>query len=381
MRDALTHAGDVAGVLADDGHRRRALSSFGMAEGSAVLRLACREACQPLIDEQRLIDRVEQTCAAAGLAFPRWLIVNFYISLKINPLVILAGAEGTGKADFTKLFAAALLGPDSPQFALIPGRVAWHAATGEGSYYRSLHDRFSSLRFLELLQEAAAPANAGKLYLVCFQRVNPDEIELYLSHMIRLGADGQRYLALTGTPPAQQPVIPPNVRISATIDTPDDPSALSQAALSHAGVIDFLTSPAQRLAGGMDQIAPAPPGLQRLWLRAAICETAVARRRLNQVLGPDYVLHMKASLPIQRALWSAGLTIYGHMLQELTVAVANSFDQQGSGLFDPADPQRNAQIAYDTQLIQRIRWQVRGGGCPSIAEYFGAIQPPTQRVA
>lgn len=371
MRTAQQYVGDDADPAAVDGCARQASAPAVKDDTPPLLRLTCREAYAPRAHEQILIDRVIETCGAAGLACPRWLIANYYVSLKTNPLVIVAGAAGTGKADFTRLFATALLGNETAQFALIPGRATWGAGGGEGGYYRSLHERLTSFRFLELLHDAAAAGNSGQLYLVCFQRLHPIEIELYLTSMLQVGEDGQRRLMTPGMPPDRWPIIPPNVRISATVDTPDDPSALSKTAVNYAGVLDFLTRQAPRRLRSLDHLPPPPPGYQRLWLRSVVESIEVARDQLHGILGADGVQRLTPSAPIRNAIWRLGETISGRLLQELTMFVANSFDSNGIGLFDPHDPQRNAQIAYDTQLIQRFRWRVRDGDCPTTAEYFG----------
>ena len=66
-----------------------------------------------------------------------------------------------------QLFAEGLVGRNSPQYALISGAAAWPSSTGEDRYYRSLQEQHNSLRFLDLLQEAASPGGTGKVYLVC----------------------------------------------------------------------------------------------------------------------------------------------------------------------------------------------------------------------
>ena len=46
-------------------------------------------------------------------------------------------------------------------------------------------------------------------------------------------------------------------------------------------------------------------------------------------------------------------------LQDVTTHIANSFDECGQGLFAPYDPLRNAQIAFDAQVVQRVLWRLR----------------------
>jgi hypothetical protein len=53
------------------------------------------------------------------------------------------------------------------------------------------------------------------------------------------------------------------------------------------------------------------------------------------------------------------LALTSQTLQDLTTYIANSFDEYGQGLFAPYDPQHNAQIAFDAQVVQRVLWRLR----------------------
>jgi hypothetical protein len=369
MHHAQHTVDSVVDSPANDGSRRRAYYQTRGYSMPPLLRLACRAYSEPRATEHSYIDRIQAVCQQAGYSFPRWLIINYYVSLKTNPLVILAGPEGTGKADFTRLMAAGMVGTNADQFALIPGRSTWHTGTGEAHSFRSLHERFTSLRFVNLLHEAATAGNAGKLYMVCFQRLNPDEIEFYLDGMLKIGEHGQRYVQSPELP-GNQLIIPPNVRISATVDTNHATAALNKAALRHAGVIDFLTTPIPAQTRPNLPVV-VPPGYQRTWLQASVSDITIARQRLTSILGSEIINRMTYSPILRDMIWASGFTFGGAMRQELTIAIANSFDTNGHGLFDPHDPLHNAQIAYDTQLIQRLRWQTNLTNCPTIASYFG----------
>lgn len=380
MHNSLISTGSVAGGPADGGRGKLALLSHPGA-GPSLLRFGCRHAHDQVAGEQRLIEHIIRVCDAAGYGFPRSLIVNYYVSLKTNPFVVLAGPPGTGKAPFTRLFAEALVGEERSQYALIPGGASWHRSTGEGSYYRSIQDRFTSLRFQELLQEATSPSNTGKLYLVCFERLLPEEVEYYLTRLLQVGPNGQRHLRLPDLSAERQVSIPANVAITATVDTSDDTSLLGSVALRHAGLIAFraLHSP-----NGAEQehLPPPPVGFQRLWLRAAVQDLDRARRKLSRILGPEQYARLGCSPELRDLLWSNGRPLFGHNLQELTSYIANSFDEQGYGLFDPLNAVHNAQIAYDAQVIQRVIWRL---GSPSdsdlqhdLSEYLEQAGPPTQ---
>jgi hypothetical protein len=358
MQDFQEYTGSVAGVPADDGRGKAAY----------IPQQTAQAPCSPIRDsyartfgERALIDHIVQTLEAAGFRAPRSLVTNYYVSLKANPFVVLAGAEGYGKADFVAIFAEALLGRDSRQYALIPAGAAWSRGTGEDGYYRGVVARFASMRFLDLLQDAAGPAGAGKAYLICFNGLHPVEFEYYFTSLIQVDDRGRTRLALPGVAHDDRPIVPPNVSITATVHTAEYVGAISPALLRSAALIDLATplrtGPVRRTAS-----PPPPVGYQRLWLRAATRDVAVARERLAGILGPARLMRLGCSPHLRGALWDGGIALSSRDLAGITLYVAASFDEQGRGLFDEDDPLRNAQIAYDAQVMQRVMWRASGAG-------------------
>jgi len=225
---------------------------------------------------------------------------------------------------------------------LIPSAGVWPDATGQDRYYRSLQEQFCSWRFLDLLQEAAAPCNVGKAYMVCFDALHPDEIEYYFATLLQVTPAGEKRLNFPGFPPDRQPIIPPNVYITATVNTAGQKDNLSRNVLRNAGLIEF------RALQPPD--APAWRGAELL---------PAARARLVAILGDDYLGRLRCSPELARLLWRGGLALTSQTLQDVTTYIANSFDARGQGLFAPYDPQRNAQIAFDAQVVQRVLWRLR----------------------
>src|SRR5262245_21177791 len=230
-RDKLIHyfretAADDAGGMADAGRGKLALVPNDHS-ASPLWRMVCREAQAPPIGEQELLDHILSVVHGSGYTFPRALIVNYYVSLKTNPFVILTGAEGRGKTELARLFAEALVGRDSPQYSLIPSAGVWPNGTGQDSYYRSIHEQFSSWRFLDLLQEAALPSNIHKAYFVCFDALHPDELEYYFATLLQVDPTGAKRLNLPGFPADRQLTIPSNVYITATVNTAEHKEYLS----------------------------------------------------------------------------------------------------------------------------------------------------------
>lgn len=309
------------------------------------------------LSEQRLLAALAQSYHQVGLNISPSLITTYYVTLKSGVFVTLVGKQGIGKIDFAQTFAHALVGSEQSQYIAIPANMDWLRCTGEGSYYRMVMDRFAAMRFLEVLHEAALPINAQKLFFVFFQRLHPDVIEHFLSKVVAIDSQGIKRLRISGAPVEQQPIIPPNVCMTATVDTPHELSTLNQPALNHAALVNFLPVYEQpTLASPMP--APLPVGYQRIWTQSMISTQEDARQRLNHILGANGFSRLQASPALQAAFWSRGAALYERHRKELTLMIANSFDNKGNGLFHP-NVQQNAQIAYDAYIIQRVLWQLQ----------------------
>ncbi|NTU79656.1 MAG: hypothetical protein HGA45_09665 [Chloroflexales bacterium] len=302
--------------------------------------------------EQQLITHL---VGALGASFPRTFLVAYYVSLKTNPFVVLTGREGVGKAALAAGFAASVVGAESGQFVTI-GSDRWARRGSQSHYYRVIHERFGASQFIETLQEATAPENSGKVYLLLLKGLTLEELHTYVNGLLHVGSHGERHLALPGIPAAEQPAVPPNCFITATLHLPRATSSLDQQVLRHAAQIEL--SPALHADARIPVLPPPPVGLQRAMLAAASHNPREARDRLGAILGRRDLKGLGPSPEIARYLLEGGIPIARDLRESTLTYVANSFDGDGQGLFDSRDPRRNAQIAYDAQLVQRLVWRI-----------------------
>lgn len=369
MRNVHALLGNVADRLTSAGP---GLSSQRMFFSVSDKLAASQQTASRSLNEQDLLTALAQSYRQVGLNIPTSLIITYYVALKSGVFVTLVGKPGIGKIDFAQTFAHALVGDEQSQYTVIPTSMDWLRSTGEGSYYRSVFDRFAAMRFLEVLHEAALPTNAQKLFFVFFQRLQPELIEHFLARVIAIDAQGTRRLRLSGAPVEQQPVIPSNLCMTATVDTPHNISMLNQPGLNHAALLSF--SPLYEQPALLSSMPPPlPVGYQRIWTQSLVSSQEAARQRLASILGVDGYARLQASPTLQSAFWSSGTTLYERHRKELTLMLANSFDSHGQGLFHP-NAQRNAQIAYDAYIIQRVLWQLQESHSPATYDLMSYIE-------
>lgn len=302
--------------------------------------------------EQQLVAHL---AASLGASFPRTFLVAYYVSLKTNPFVVLTGRAGAGKAALAAGFAAAVVGAESGQFVTI-GSDSWARRGSQSHYYRGIHERFGVSQFLETLNEAAAPENSARIYLLLLKGLTLDELHTYVNGLLYVDPGGARRLALPGVPELEQPVVPPNCFITATLHGSGAATPHGHEVMRHAGQLAF--SPALHADPRVPALPMPPAGLQRAMLAAARQLPGTGVERLAAILGRRRLKSLGPSPMVARWLLEGGVAHWRERREDALAYVANSFDEEGRGLFDHTDPARNASVAYDLQLVQRLLWRI-----------------------
>lgn len=264
------------------------------------------------------------------------LLTALYVSLKTFPCVVLSGSAGAGKAAMVQHLAAALIGLAPGQFVRI-GPSHWTTRSGQRDYYRALHTRFGDSQLSEVLHEAQSEQGAGKLYIVLFDGLAPDELFHYLHGQLKL-------LPMT----QESPATPPNVVCIATFHQAVQLSERDAQILVGAPQINVTAYRRQ-----VPQLPPPPVGLQRAMIRDAVRDVVIARDRLRTVFGGTQLPRLSLSPQIASFLRWYGLSPEVTLDSDMWLFLANSFDRFGNGLFTD-DPARNLQLACDLRVVQRV---------------------------
>jgi len=285
--------------------------------------------------EQETIRRLTH---AADSATAR-LLTAIYVALKTYPCLILSGRAGAGKAALVQHLANAIVGEAPGQLIRI-GSANWATRSGQYDYFRDLHTRFGDSQLSEVLSEAQSPQGTGKLYIVFFDGLAPDELFHYVHKRLHLLP-----FAVESVPALS---VPTNVWFIATVHHPQQLSARDAQILTHAQQINMSA-----YRRSLPPLPPPPVGLQRAALQDTVRDAVAARDRLRIVFGQPQLPQLNPSTHITNFLRWYGITPVNTLDNDMWLFLANSFDRYGHGLFAP-DAQHNLQIAYDLRIVQRV---------------------------
>ena len=120
----------------------------------------------------------------SGFKYEYDQIVNFYLSLKTKPFVILSGISGTGKSKLVKLLAESLgATSENNRFTLVPVRPDW-SDSSELLGYKDLNGTFHPGILTTIIEDALKEENKNYPYFVCLDEMNLARVEYYLSDIL-----------------------------------------------------------------------------------------------------------------------------------------------------------------------------------------------------
>lgn len=198
------------------------------------------------LDQQSIIDHVSSYIQSKGFFYEKKDLINFFLSLKTKPFVILSGISGTGKTKIVQWFAESLgATEENGQFTLIPVRPDWSDSSDLLGYV-NLQGEFQERPLIKVLE--AADANPNRPYFVVLDEMNLARVEYYFSDFLsviesRKWKDGKIVTSpvLPESIANKHITIPSNVYIIGTVNMDETTHPLSKKVLDRANTIEFNT--------------------------------------------------------------------------------------------------------------------------------------------
>ncbi|MDF9505342.1 DUF3578 domain-containing protein [Bacillus cereus] len=198
------------------------------------------------LDQQSIIDHVSSYIQSKGFYYEKKDLINFFLSLKTKPFVILSGISGTGKTKIVQWFAESLgATEENGQFTLIPVRPDWSDSSDLLGYV-NLQGEFQERPLIKVLENADATPN--RPYFVVLDEMNLARVEYYFSDFLsviesRKWKDGKIVTSpvLPESITNKHITIPSNVYIIGTVNMDETTHPLSKKVLDRANTIEFNT--------------------------------------------------------------------------------------------------------------------------------------------
>ncbi|ONG73233.1 AAA family ATPase [Bacillus cereus] len=198
------------------------------------------------LDQQSIIDHVSSYIQSKGFFYEKKDLINFFLSLKTKPFVILSGISGTGKTKIVQWFAESLgATEENGQFTLIPVRPDWSDSSDLLGYV-NLQGEFQERTLIKVLE--AADANPNRPYFVVLDEMNLARVEYYFSDFLSV-IESRKWKdrKIVTSPVLPESItnkhitIPSNVYIIGTVNMDETTHPLSKKVLDRANTIEFNT--------------------------------------------------------------------------------------------------------------------------------------------
>jgi len=151
---------------------------------SSIVKLESKENTMELDSKEKILEHIYRYINSRGFVFDKKMLVNFYLSLKTKPFVILAGISGTGKSKLIKHFAGAVgSNTNNNRFRLISVKPNWSDNTDLIGYQDVFQNsRFRPGEIIDIL--IAATHEPSKMFFICLDEMNLARVEYYFSDFL-----------------------------------------------------------------------------------------------------------------------------------------------------------------------------------------------------
>ncbi|KZE69167.1 hypothetical protein AWM68_02555 [Fictibacillus phosphorivorans] len=179
-----------------------------------------------------------------GFFYKKEEVINFYLSLKTKPFVILSGISGTGKTKLVQWFSESLGATEkNGQFTLIPVRPDWSDGSDLLGYVDIKGD-FKKGPLTSVLEKAMD--DPEKPYFVLLDEMNLARVEYYFSDLLSV-MESRRWenggIVTTPVLPfevdGRDIILPSNVYIVGTVNMDETTHPFSKKVLDRANTIEF----------------------------------------------------------------------------------------------------------------------------------------------
>ena|SRR5579859_997217 len=298
--------------------------------------------------ERQIVAPLLDAAAEAGLAADPGAIIHVYVALNSRPLLLLSGPSQCGKIALVECLARALTGGNARQCQFMPGHAWWAGQTGNVGLFTEAQTRLNASKILALIEEAWLPENTSRVFMACLNRISPAELEGFFAGTAFQLQRGE--LMRLPTAHFTEPIpFPHNLILIGTLDTEAD-TVLDAGLTSEISVIHRSGSWTEPL--GSTNSSPPNLPLEQAFLQSRIRSPKQARAKLGRVLDP--LSPMLARIRgLDATLQQHGVAGLAATRNAMLLYLANAWDCQGAGLFDPR-PAANLALALDWGLAATI---------------------------
>lgn len=289
-------------------------------------------------NEQAIVSNLLRIVQTHNVSDSHSLVTRFYVTLKSCSSLLLVGPEDEGKLALVESVAQALVSDLSQQYQMMVGHAYWASRSRNISLLVEGQASLNAQKLLWLLEEAARPKNADRLFIACLARISPAEVfNIFSMSGLRLFQGGESI------------PFPPNIRLIGTLDSAEFHWWIPEL-LSNTSVLQWPKT----ISGSSPKRHMSPissGGADAQFLAACVRDEQVAYSRLMRLLGKHQPFPPLTQ--VIATLHEHGVDLPIEATNRAVAFLANAWTQDGEGLF-ASSTHTNLGIALDLALAQYI---------------------------